>query len=667
MVVYGTSMPTTTSWRTQLPQGRKRGRLCGNPNSGPIREDAVPQCHAAGAGEVVTCADTPPATATTGGTGTGTGTETETETEKGGRSPETDDTARRLPGAGPADRHPPDGPDPLRPDEASTPTLPAVPSPGEDTVAPLRLPEPTAMYLPQPAEAVGGPVTARPFDGDGRGVPSSGDPVRGREGDTAGRGVPSEGCGRGPPLTWDGHAPPGFVHLLPADETAAGASASASALVSTPAPGAATSSARTPLPKSGEIKRSDRDAPASPSRSERKLPFTTVSASIVRPSRPHSPSSPRPSRQPIASVAQSSAPGRPASPSHKPPSRPLSPPTRPSGRRTSPERATLLRSKPDSPPTRTPQQHSPLPPRSSREHSPIGSSRMRDPVSRGSIPRDGTPKRPLSPRTQHAPSQGTRTPLHDSRAPRGHSPPRRPTSTATPPYNRPRSPPRGPAADRRPPSPPRQPRAQRPRSKSPMQIDSKETSSSRDTPSRPPDPRDAAKPPITPIGPRATLRGTPASATPVSGSSETPFAPPTGPKNMVVPTGPRAGGYHHHTPYRGGYHGSSISHPPPQPRPTQVTQQPLVVGPPVKPGGQLLPPMNPEIAERLHRLRVDQAKLEDEVRMAQEKQRKSLLEWEKGERELATLSMRVDILEKASMEGYIEGNGMDGYTNGIHI
>ncbi|KAF3927177.1 hypothetical protein ABW20_dc0102783 [Dactylellina cionopaga] len=200
-----------------------------------------------------------------------------------------------------------------------------------------------------------------------------------------------------------------------------------------------------------------------------------------------------------------------------------------------------------------------------------------------------------------------------------------------------------------------------------MQIDSKEPMP-RDTPSRPADPRDSVKPATTPAGPRASIRGTPAPATPTSGSSDTPFAPPTGPKNMVVPTGPRAGGYHH-TPYRGGYHGSSgsMSHVPPPPRQPTQPPPPLVVGPPIKPGGQLLPPLNAEVAERLNRLRADQSKLEEEVRIAQEKQRKSLMEWERGELELTTLSMRVDILEKASMEGYVEGNAMDGYTNGIHI
>ena len=111
-----------------------------------------------------------------------------------------------------------------------------------------------------------------------------------------------------------------------------------------------------------------------------------------------------------------------------------------------------------------------------------------------------------------------------------------------------------------------------------------------------------------------------------------------------------------------------MTHPPPPPRQATQAPQQLVVGPPIKLGGQLLPPTNAEVADRLHRLRVDQAKLEDEVKLAQEKQRKSLMEWERGERELATLSMRVDILEKASMEGYVEGStGMDGYTNGIHI
>ncbi|KAF3206053.1 hypothetical protein TWF106_000938 [Orbilia oligospora] len=381
----------------------------------------------------------------------------------------------------------------------------------------------------------------------------------------------------------------------------------------------------------------------------------TSLSSSARPARPARSPSPRPSRQQAAPSASAPTP-RPISPSLKAPSRPRSPFLKTATRRTSPERATLIRSKPDSPLSRTPRYRSP-PPRSPRDRSPMSSNRIRDMPPRG--PRDGTPKRPLSPaRAQHPSVDDHRDrDSRDTRPARGHSPIR--TSAA-----RIRTPPRGPAADRRGHSPPRQPRALPPRDRSPMQIDSKDVAS-RDTPSRPNDHQ--AKTPITPLGPRAGPRGpAPSTTTPApSGATDSSFAPPTGPKNMVVPTGPRAGGYHHHTPYRGGYHGNSTSHPPPPPRQPQQPP-PLIVGPPIIKGGQLLPPINAEASERLHRLRIDQVKLDEEVRVASDKLRKSLIEWDKGELELQIVSTRLDIWEKAAEEGYVEDPDLEGYSNGTH-
>lgn len=73
---------------------------------------------------------------------------------------------------------------------------------------------------------------------------------------------------------------------------------------------------------------------------------------------------------------------------------------------------------------------------------------------------------------------------------------------------------------------------------------------------------------------------------------------------------------------------------------------PAVTGPgTLIPGGKLLPAVDKASEDRLTRLRAEQIKLEEEVRVSQEKKRRGLYSWEKSKREAEIASYRVDVAE----------------------
>ena len=138
----------------------------------------------------------------------------ETETETGGRLPETEDTARRLPDAGPAGRHPRDALGLPHPEEASIRIPPGVSSHEEDIVALHHLLELIAT-CPLLLEGVaGGLATVHLSDDEDHEVRCLGDRVRDREGDSAlDHEVPYADRDREPLLTSDVLVLPGSGHL----------------------------------------------------------------------------------------------------------------------------------------------------------------------------------------------------------------------------------------------------------------------------------------------------------------------------------------------------------------------------------------------------------------------------------------------------------------------
>ncbi len=64
------------------------------------------------------------------------------------------------------------------------------------------------------------------------------------------------------------------------------------------------------------------------------------------------------------------------------------------------------------------------------------------------------------------------------------------------------------------------------------------------------------------------------------------------------------------------------------------------------PGGRLYPPLDKAHEERMARLKAEQAKLEEEAKVLQEKKRKGLYAWEKSRREAERESFKVEIAEK---------------------
>lgn len=69
------------------------------------------------------------------------------------------------------------------------------------------------------------------------------------------------------------------------------------------------------------------------------------------------------------------------------------------------------------------------------------------------------------------------------------------------------------------------------------------------------------------------------------------------------------------------------------------------------PGGRLLLPVDKASEERLARLRADQAKLEEENRVIQERKRKGLYGWEKSQREAEREAFKVELAEKQLLNG----------------
>ncbi|KAI5787201.1 hypothetical protein EDC01DRAFT_631568 [Geopyxis carbonaria] len=119
-----------------------------------------------------------------------------------------------------------------------------------------------------------------------------------------------------------------------------------------------------------------------------------------------------------------------------------------------------------------------------------------------------------------------------------------------------------------------------------------------------------------PMGPRRGSAATGASGTP----------PP------AIPTGPRAGNF----PYR-----STL------PTPAPIRYAPAASGPGATiPGGRLLPAFDKASEERLARLRADQAKLEEDVKILQERKRKGLFQWERTKREAEKEGFRAEVAEQ---------------------
>ena len=136
-----------------------------------------------------------------------------------------------------------------------------------------------------------------------------------------------------------------------------------------------------------------------------------------------------------------------------------------------------------------------------------------------------------------------------------------------------------------------------------------------------------------PTGPRGTPSNVPASSTPTQAR---PFNPPTGPASQ---------------------HGNG-------PRPT-LAQSLLSTLPPLIPGGKLDPAMTPltlgvtrELEPHYRKLRDEEEKMRDELRVKQERLRKSLYTWNRLERESRAWELRSDLSEK-SMKN-LAGEGIGG-------
>jgi hypothetical protein len=131
--------------------------------------------------------------------------------------------------------------------------------------------------------------------------------------------------------------------------------------------------------------------------------------------------------------------------------------------------------------------------------------------------------------------------------------------------------------------------------------------------------------PQPPIGPR---RGSTTNGPSTATSAATP--PPT-----AIPTGPRAGNF----PYR-----TSL----PTQAPARYT--PAIQGPgALITGGRLLPPIDRASEDRLARLKLEQIKLEEEVRISQEKKRKGMYAWEKTRREAKIAHFRAEVADRQLM------------------
>ncbi|OAA44336.1 serine/arginine repetitive matrix protein 1 [Metarhizium rileyi] len=238
-----------------------------------------------------------------------------------------------------------------------------------------------------------------------------------------------------------------------------------------------------------------------------------------------------------------------------------------------------------------------------------------------------------------------------------------------------RSPPRGPAALR---APPTGPSANRTLSTS---VSSPLPSSSRhpQTPAAGPHRTDAPSPTNPPSGPRGYVaqRGGYSSRAGRGGWSQPPSrqmsglspSPTTPGGSASIPTGPRgAPSAGSSTPTQGGRPFNPPTGPASQhgngPR-QSLAQSLLATMPPLIPGGKLDPSMTPltlgvtrELESHYRKLRDEEEKVRDELRVRQERLRKSLYMWDRLERESRSWELRSDLSEK-SMKN-LAGEGMGG-------
>lgn len=251
-----------------------------------------------------------------------------------------------------------------------------------------------------------------------------------------------------------------------------------------------------------------------------------------------------------------------------------------------------------------------------------------------------------------------------------------------------KSPPRGPAALR---APPTGPSATRNFSTPTAQSTPNRHTQPASGPSRP----DVTSPTIPPAGPRGYVPPSRGSFAPrggrggwstmpprhmPSGQSVSPTIPPTGPGG--IPTGPRASGASSAAAAPGTTSASSPSlsskpfnpptgpaahahaHSAPLPRPT-LAQNLLSSMPPIIPGGKIDPASVPlttgvirELDSHHRKLKEDEERIRDEMKMRQEKLRKSLRQWDKMERESKAFELKSDLSEKSLKN--LAGEGLGG-------
>ncbi|KAH0523510.1 hypothetical protein TsFJ059_008508 [Trichoderma semiorbis] len=240
-----------------------------------------------------------------------------------------------------------------------------------------------------------------------------------------------------------------------------------------------------------------------------------------------------------------------------------------------------------------------------------------------------------------------------------------------------KSPPRGPAALRAPPSGPAAARV----SSGAATMPAPQTQKNPQTPSTAPHRPDTTSPTNPPSGPRGYVplsrgssfssrggRGGWNQAPPRHMSGSAASATPSGPSN--IPTGPRAassngagtGTSPAQRPFNpptgpSAQHGNGPRH--------SLAQSLLATMPPLVPGGKTDPSMTPlllgvtkEIEPHYRKLRDEEEKLREELRLKQERLRRSMCAWNRLERDAHAWEMRSDLSEK-SMKN-LAGEGIGG-------
>ncbi|KAL6852227.1 serine/arginine repetitive matrix protein 1 [Trichoderma novae-zelandiae] len=239
-----------------------------------------------------------------------------------------------------------------------------------------------------------------------------------------------------------------------------------------------------------------------------------------------------------------------------------------------------------------------------------------------------------------------------------------------------KSPPRGPAALRAPPSGPAAARA----SSTAATMPAPQPQKIPQTPSAAPHRPDATSPTIPPSGPRGYVPSNRGSSFASRGgrggwnqpssrhlSGQAVSATPSGPSN--IPTGPRAassaaagtGPASAQRPFNpptgpSAQHGNGPRH--------SLAQSLLATMPPLIPGGKADPSMTPmllgvtkEIEPHYRKLRDEEEKIREELRMKQERLRRSLYAWNRLERDARAWEMRSDLSEKSMKNLAGEGAG----------